>query len=875
MSDLTPMMQQYFDTKKKCPDAILFFRLGDFYEMFGEDAKIASSILQIALTARSAGEGRKMKMPMCGIPFHAANAYVMKIISSGRKVAICEQVEDPKAAKGIVRREIIKIITPGTVLEDAGLERKTNNYLLAVAAGKDKTALAYVDASTGEFCGLELPLKFDLLADETEKIGPTEVLVPESWKDDREITKLFIDRLRFSEKRIYINYYPDYNFHFDTASEALKEHFGASTLEGFGLDGKKETACAAGAVIHYLKETQKTLLFHINKISILQQQGIMVLDSVTLKNLEITGQADKAGLEGGLCAVLDYTATAMGGRELKKWLKAPLADLKKIKERQEIVRFFVDFSDSRSAVSALLGEISDTERIAGKLGSSGINGRDLIALKKSIESADELDKFILNSGSENLKRAFKFSGDKLRAVAKLIGSAINEEPPISIKEGGVIKAGYSPEVKKLRELSENGRAWIAQLQETERKRSRISSLKVGYTSVFGYYIEISKANLKNVPENYIRKQTLVNAERFVTPELKEYEANILGAQEKIRNMEYEIFCAVRDEIAKSTAEIQALSARLAAIDCLVSLATAAVNNNYTCPEVDSSESMEIEEGRHPVVEKAIGYNEFIANDTLLDTKENMIMMITGPNMAGKSTYMRQAAVIAVMAQAGSFIPAKRARIGLIDRVFTRVGASDYLSRGQSTFMVEMIETANILNNATKKSLILLDEVGRGTSTFDGVSIAWAITEFIHNKIKARTLFATHYYELTELADLLSGVKNYSVQVKEWGDKIVFLRKIVKGSTDRSYGIHVAQLAGVPSEATQRAKEILSDLEKANYTKDGRPKIGSDGAGQAAQPDLFSFAADDELKKAINEVNVDELTPVQALLKLKELKDKYK
>ncbi len=870
MSDLTPMMKQYSEIKKKHPDAILFFRLGDFYEMFGEDAKIASKILQIALTARSAGENRKIKMPMCGVPYHAANSYILKLINNGYKVAICEQVEDPKLAKGIVKREIVRIVTPGTLLDETGLEKKQNNYLLSLFPDNGIAGIAFVDISTGEFYVKETNYKndIDILIDEIEKIKPSEILLPEVLKNDNKFNNSFVKRL----KDIYINFYEDIKFEYDFVYEKIKEHFNISSLDCFNLEGKFHIISAVGSILNYLYETQKTVLYHINRIVTYSDNDILQMDSVSLKNLEILEPIVKGIFPGSLYDVLDYTSTAMGGRKLKKWLQMPLLNVNKIKERQEIIQFFIDFPDVNESIKNVLNEISDIERIAGKLGSENINARDLISLKKSIDLAIRLQDIINKSENKFLEAKFKFIDDELIKIRDIIEKAIVDEPPISIKDGGIIKPEYNEELKKLKDITENGKKWIATLQERERARTKISSLKVGYTSVFGYYIEVSKANLKNVPDDYIRKQTLVNAERFITPELKDYENTILNSETKIKNLEYDIFCNVRNHIIKYVGNLQVLSEKIAELDCLVSLSIAAINNNYIKPEIETSSEIIIKEGRHPVVEKALGYNEFIANDVLLDSNENRIMIITGPNMAGKSTYMRQVALIVIMAQVGSFVPAKKAKIGVVDKIFTRVGASDFLSRGQSTFMVEMIETANILHNATDKSLILLDEVGRGTSTFDGISIAWAVTEYIHDNLKSKTLFATHYYELTEIADYLSGVQNYNIQVKEIGDKIIFLRKIVKGATDRSYGIHVAQLAGLPEIIIENAKKILKNLEKANYNQNGKSKLVLNNDKNNIQPDLFSYL-NSELISEIKDIDIDKMTPLDALKKLKELKDK--
>ncbi|MCX7698559.1 MAG: DNA mismatch repair protein MutS [Candidatus Goldbacteria bacterium] len=876
MYDLTPMMRQYMDIKKKYPDTILFFRLGDFYEMFNEDAKIASRILQIALTSRAAGEGRQLKMPMCGVPFHAANSYIMKLINAGYKVAICEQMEDPQTAKGLVKREIVRIITPGTIIEEDNLNKKVNNYLLSFYIGEKSIGISYIDISTGEFITRELHSidNFDKLVDVIININPTEILLPESYKENKVYQKNIIERLKLEIEKLYVNYYSDWNFQYDVAINKIKEHFKILTTESFGIKEKSISLIPAGALLIYIYDTQKTILYHINKITDYKSDKFMVLDSVTIKNLEILDSEQK-GSYLSLINVIDYTNTGMGSRELRKWLKQPLVDINSIKIRQEIVQYFINFSDIKDNLIDLLKDMADIERITGKLGSSNVNGRDLVSLKNSIGLLEKIDNIIDRTGNELLIKNFKLSNDKLIEIYKIIDEAIENEPPITIKEGGLIKPSYNEELKKLKDISKNSKEWLLSLQENERKRTGINSLKVGYTSVFGYYIEVSKANLSNVPKDYIRKQTLVNAERFITPELKEYEAIILGAEERIKNLEYEIFVSIRNKLLDYIIYLQDVSKKISELDCLLSLAEAAIKNNYVRPEITDDGVISIKDGRHPVVEKSLGYNEFIPNDTELDTKENIIMMITGPNMAGKSTYMRQVGLIVIMAQIGSFVPATSARISIVDRVFTRVGAADYLARGQSTFMVEMIETANILNNATKDSLIILDEVGRGTSTFDGISIAWAITEYIHNRIKAKTLFATHYYELTEIADILPCVKNYNIQVKEWGDKIIFLRKIVKGAADKSYGIHVAQLAGLPQEILDKAYIILKSLEEANYNKDGMPKIGTISTEYHNNNQMSLFDIENEkIKKELREIDINKLSPFDALAKLKELKEKY-
>ncbi|MCX8093432.1 MAG: DNA mismatch repair protein MutS [Candidatus Goldbacteria bacterium] len=876
MSDLTPMMKQYLDIKKKYSDTIIFFRLGDFYEMFNEDAKIASRVLQIALTSRTAGEGRQLKMPMCGVPFHAANSYIMKLINAGYKVAICEQMEDPQTAKGLVKREIVRIITPGTIIEEDNLNKKVNNYLLSFYIEEKSIGISYIDISTGEFITREFHSidNFDKLVDIVININPIEILLPESYKENKVYQKNIIERLKLEIEKLYVNYYSDWNFQYDVAINKIKEHFKILTPESFGIKEKSISLIPAGALLIYVYDTQKTVLYHINKITDYKSDRFMMLDSVTIKNLEILDSEQK-GSYLSLINVIDYTNTGMGSRELRKWLKQPLLDINSIKTRQEIVQYFINFSDVKDNIIDLLKDMADIERITGKLGSSNVNGRDLVSLKNSIGLFEKIDNIINGTENELLIKNFKLSNNKLIEIYKIIDEAIEDDPPITIKEGDLIKPSYNEELKKLKDISKNSKEWLSSLQENERKRTGINSLKVGYTSVFGYYIEVSKANLSNVPKDYIRKQTLVNAERFITPELKEYEATILGAEERIKNLEYEIFVSIRNKLLDYIIYLQDVSKKISELDCLLSLAEAAIKNNYVRPEITDDGVISIKDGRHPVVEKSLGYNEFIPNDTELDTKENIIMMITGPNMAGKSTYMRQVGLIVIMAQIGSFVPATSAKISIVDRVFTRVGAADYLARGQSTFMVEMIETANIINNATKDSLIILDEVGRGTSTFDGISIAWAITEYIHNRIKAKTLFATHYYELTEIADILPCVKNYNIQVKEWGDKIIFLRKIVKGAADKSYGIHVAQLAGLPQEILDKAYVILKSLEDANYNKNGKTKIGAISSENHNDNQMSLFDVENEkIKKELKEIDINKISPFDALAKLKELKDKY-
>ncbi len=875
MSDLTPMMKQYFEIKSKNKDCILFFRLGDFYEMFGDDAVTASKILQIALTSRGSGDKRQNKIPMCGVPFHAANGYIIKLINSGYKVAICEQIEDPKEAKGIVKRDIVKIITPGTVIDENALDKKENNYILSIYYGKNSAALCAIDVSTGEFLVKEFDFEktgsIERMTDEVELIKPSELIIPSEWKENKVIADI-INKIKIGRAGVFINEIPAWNFDLNLCRQKLMEHFMINSLESFGIDNKPEIISASGALLGYLYDTQKNILKHINSIRYISGDGILYMDSVALRNLEITDSYIPDSSGSTLYSVLDATKTAMGGRELRKWLKTPLFNLKLIQERLDKVEYLFNNRDFAYDLGALLSDMADIERISGKLGSLNVNARDLNSLKFSLEKAIKLDGLLLEHKSFNHSLGTDIS--EIKQTIQIIKSAIVEEPPVSIKEGGIINTDYSEELKKIRDLSVNGKDFIANLQETERKRTGINSLKVGYTSVFGYYIEVSKANLKNVPDDYIRKQTLVNAERFITPQLKDYESMVLNAQERLVKLEYEIFCEVRDKLIPYIRIFQDLSRKIAELDCLLSFAECSYSNNYVKPKINLSNALKLVNSRHPVIEKNILNGDFIPNDCFISGAEP-VMIITGPNMAGKSTYMRQVCLCVIMAQCGCFVPAEYAEIGLVDRIFTRIGASDYIARGQSTFMVEMIETANILNNATEKSLIVLDEVGRGTSTFDGISIAWAITEYIHDKIKAKTLFATHYFELTEIADIMKGVKNYSVEVKEWGDKIVFMRKIKEGSTDKSYGIHVAKLAGIPESVIKRANRILKNLENANYTKDGRTKIGIGADSlKEPEPDLFTYAYDKSFLSDLENLDTDNMTPLEALNKIKELKDKY-
>lgn len=860
MAEMTPLMKQYHEIKRNYPDTIVFFRLGDFYEMFGPDAVTASKVLQITLTSRD--KGKADPLPMCGIPHFASESYIAKLVKAGHKVAICEQVEDAKEAKGIVKRDVVRVITPGTFLPD---NPKENNYILGFFRKENIFGIAAADITTGEFLIYET---HNSLEDEINRFQPKEVLYPVSFKSSSSV----IDGL----SDFYLTGYDDWYFDYIEAYRKLIKHFRVTSLDGYGCEGMIVAISAAGALLNYLEETQKDALT-FKKINVLRRESCMLLDAVTLKNLEITGNMRNADIEGSLLWVLDETHTPMGGRLLRSWLMNPLLDVKEIGQRQEAVSALLGDAEKLSTVQELLKGIYDIERLASRIGNGTANGRDLLSLKNSLQALPEL-KGLLREYDNKLIKSLAKQIDVMPEVRSLIEKAITDDPPLTIKEGGVIKKDFYPEIDELREIGSSGRDFIASLQAREREKTKISSLKVGYNKVFGYYIEVTKANLSQVPEEYIRKQTLVNGERFITPELKEYEAKILGADERLKNLEYEVFIKIRDDISVETDRLQKTASAIAGLDALHSFALIARKYNYECPAVDDGYQIQITEGRHPVLERMTAGDKFIPNDSLIDSNANNISIITGPNMAGKSTYMRQTALIVLMAQIGSFVPASEARVGIVDRIFTRIGASDVITKGQSTFMVEMTETANILNNASNKSLILLDEVGRGTSTFDGISIAWAVVEYISRELKARTLFATHYHELTELSLVIDGIRNLNVAVKEWGDEIIFLRRIEEGSADKSYGIQVARLAGLPDDTIIRAKEILSNLEKSELNELGAPKLAyaSDDALSKkpgkGQLDLFTTQADPVLKELLG-LDVLSMTPIEALNKLFEMKKK--
>lgn len=860
------MMRQYNEIKRQHKDSLLFFRMGDFYELFFEDAKFASKVLGITLTSRSKGEGA---IPMAGVPHHAADSYIRKLIKAGHKVAICDQLQDPEEATGIVDRGVTRIITPGTITEDTLLEDKSNNYLIAVLETNTMTGLSWIDLSTGRFQVEDI--RKETLFDEFARLNPSEVLLPEETVRNN---TSFMERIR-AECDGIVTARPDWEFSKDTAYRILMEHFGTASLEGFGCEDVGPALGAAGAVIQYLKETQKTSLKHIGKIQKYQADNRVLMDKATQQSLEITQTMRARDREGSLLSVIDQTKTPMGARLLREWIISPLRASAEIKYRQTGVKELSENSPLRRELRDILGNIYDIERISTKISCGRANGRDLVSLKQSLSKLPALKEKVGFCMSDVLVSAEE-QLDVLDEVRTLIGTAIVPDPPPTIKDGGLIREGYDAALDELKYISKNGKSWIANFQAEEIARTGINSLKVGYNKVFGYYIEVTNVNKDNIPQTYIRKQTLKNAERFITPELKEYETKVLTADERAMDLEYDLFIQIREQVSGFTARLQRTSEAIALLDVLSTLANLAVENRYIMPEITDGLELKIIDGRHPVLDRKLAGESFVPNDINLDGTQDTIMVITGPNMAGKSTYIRQVALLILMAQMGSFIPAKEAVIGTVDRIFTRVGASDELSRGQSTFMVEMNETANILNNATERSLIILDEVGRGTSTFDGVSIAWAITEYIYQHIHARTLFATHYHELTELALLFAGIKNFNIAVKEWGDEIIFLRKIVEGGTDKSYGIHVARLAGIPREVIQRARIILNNLEAATLDVNGKPKFAplktAQNSKQPAQLKLF-LSKQDMVIEEIRKLETSRMSPLEALNKLDELKKK--
>ncbi len=848
-SDLTPIRQQYLDIKRQYPDAILFFRLGDFYETFDHDAEITSRELDLVLTGRRVAKGAKV--PMAGIPYHAAENYISRLINKGYHVAICEQIgEQPK--RGLFPREVVRIITPGTLIESSFLKAGVNNYLAAIFPFAEKTGLAYIDITTGEFFCTELTDGHtNLVYSELARINPAELIIPKSLSDKQ------LQRYHCTPRE-------DWYFAFNRAQEALQQNFQVATLNGFGLKDKTGAISAAGAIIQYMDETDPQSLQSIKRVRFYHTQDYMILDPETRRNLELTETIRNGQEEGSLLSVIDFTVNPVGKRLMRSWLNKPLIDPQKIRERLNYVDFFVQDGLLRKELQGNLKKISDLERISSRIVAGHALPRDLVALRSSLEVIPNVVSLLDKQTEPAMTLASRIH--TCPDMLKLLKKAIADDPPNTLQNTGIFKKGYSEELDTIYTSSHDAQQWIANLEKTEKERTGIKSLKVGYNKVFGYYIEISNSYLVKAPKEYIRKQTLVNGERFITPEMKEYESIVLNAEERIHKLELNLFKDLCQKIAASVDEITATAQTLAELDVFVGLSEAAVRNKYCKPVITDEKSIQITEGRHPVVERTQLARAFVPND--LEFKDDeFIRIITGPNMSGKSTYLRQVALIILLAQIGSYVPAQSAVIGVVDRIFTRIGAQDEIHAGQSTFMVEMTETANILNNASSKSLLILDEIGRGTSTYDGLSIAWAVLEYIHNHpdLRSRTLFATHYHELTQLGDTLPHAANYNVAVSESEGTVVFLYKIIKGGTDRSYGIHVAQLAGLPQSIIMRSFEILKQLEKENaHTRSG--------IGASDQPSLFQET--DPLKAALQDVDINQLTPIEALNILYEWKRKF-
>lgn len=860
MAPLTPMMQQYVDTKKQYKDCILLYRLGDFYEMFFEDALIASKVLEITLTGKDCGQ--EERAPMCGIPYHAVDGYLNKLIEKGYKAAICEQVEDPKTAKGIVKREVIRIVTPGTNLNMQALDESKNNYLMCLFYMDDCFGISVADISTGDYYMTEVDSSKKVM-DEITKYMPAEIIYNDYFLMSG------IDMEDLGEK-MHISVSPLESWYSDEALciQKLKDHFHVATLDGLGLTDYPTGTIAAGMLLQYLYETQKNALPQMTKITPYQTERFMVLDTSTRRNLELLETLREKQKRGSLLWVLDKTKTAMGARFLRSCIEQPFVQKDLIERRLESIEELNNDVITRDELREYLNAIYDLERLMSKISYKSANPRDLISFKHSLAMIPHIKYLLREAQSEDL-REFYETLDNLEDVTQLIENAIEDEPPISIKEGGIIKAGYNEAVDKYRHAKTEGKQWLAKMEQTERDRTGIKNLKIKFNKVFGYYLEVTNSYKDLVPETWMRKQTMANAERYITPELKELEDTILGAEEKLFSLEYDLFAIVRDRIGAEVKRIQQTAKALAKIDVYTSLAYVAEHNHFVRPMINEKGVIDIKDGRHPVVEQMIPNDAFVPNDTYLDDKESRVSIITGPNMAGKSTYMRQTALIVLMAQMGSFVPAKSANIGIVDRIFTRVGASDDLASGQSTFMVEMNEVANILRNATKDSLLILDEIGRGTSTFDGLSIAWAVVEHIseRKKLGAKTLFATHYHELTELEGRLSGVNNYCIAVKEQGDDIIFLRKIVKGGADRSYGIQVAKLAGIPNSVIDRAKEIAVQLADADMTAKARQIASEDGTylfEEKATGEKKAATSDDLVIAQIAALDLGRLTPLEAI-----------
>ena len=881
MAEFSPMMQHYLNTKKEYADCILFYRLGDFYEMFFDDAIEVSKELELTLTGKDCGQPERA--PMCGIPYHAAEGYINKLVSNGHKVAICEQVEDPKAAKGIVKREVIKVVTPGTNLNSQALDETKNNYLCSIYYQGDVIGFSVADFTTGDFFVTQLKTESELI-DEINKFVPSEIITNEYFSMSGIDLTFINEKLGITMSELDNWYFDD-----DTCKAKLLNHFKLNSLDGLGVTDYPTGLIASGALLTYLYETQKSEMSHIITLSPYTTGKYMIIDSSSRRNLELVETLREKQKKGSLIWVLDKTKTAMGARMLRMFVEQPLINKDEITARQDMIEELNSKTIDREELREYLNPVYDLERLMTRISCKTANPRDLIAFKNSLEMLPHIKNIIKNFESLSFSDCYD-KLDDLQDIYNLISASIEDEPPITVRDGGIIKNGFSKEADELRDAKTKGKEWLAQLEERERENTGIKNLKVKYNKVFGYYLEVTNSFKSLVPKEWTRKQTLTNAERYTTDELKHLEDVILGAEDKLNTLEYDLFCQVRDEISNQVIRIQATAKAVAMIDVFTSLSLVSQQNNYVRPKINEKGVIDIKNGRHPVVEKMINNDMFVANDTYLDNAANRVSIITGPNMAGKSTYMRQTALIVLMAQIGSFVPASSANIGIVDRIFTRVGASDDLASGQSTFMVEMTEVANILRNATVKSLIILDEIGRGTSTFDGLSIAWAVVEHIANTklLGAKTLFATHYHELTELEGSLNGVNNYCIAVKENGDDIVFLRKIVKGGADKSYGIQVAKLAGVPDAVIERAKELVAELTDADISQKARDiaqyskkieKLGDSYKKvdelEVRQMSLFDTVNNDDIIEEIKQMDISNMTPIDALNVLYKLQGRVK
>ena len=865
--ELTPMFKQYQELKREYPDVILLFRCGDFYEMYGSDAVIGAECMDISLTERKVRGG---KMKMAGVPFHALDRYLARLIAAGHKAAIAEQLEDPKTTKGLVKRDVIRILTPGTLIEGFLLDERANNYLISLSSGRERIGLAVTDCSTGAFLVTEFDDNdYKGVSEEIGRLNPSEIILTSELFCNEEFKSLIPENISVCNPEITTN-------SFDTDAELLKKQFKVSTLEGFGITDKSQAAVSAAFLLGYLQSTQKSTLGQICTMSSYSTSAIMQLDNFTRRNLELTESLRGGGKINSLLWVLDQTRTAMGARLLKQWISSPLLSIEEITWRLEKVAAFRVADLLRDDIRDRLKGIYDLERLLSRAATKNCNARDLAQLRDSLEALPEMFSILQNGGGGLPELVVDLP--TMSDLADTLRVSIVDSPPVSIREGGMIRASYNPELDKLRDISKNGKSFIVELENRERERTGIKTLKVGYNSVFGYYIEVSRMNSSNVPDNYVRKQTLANNERFITPELKEFEELVLGAEDKIQSIEHGLFCELRDLVSALTGDIQRLAKAISTIDVLSNFAYVASKNNYNCPAVNTSTALEIINGRHPVVELT-AENRFVPNNSLLSCDDDQLIILTGPNMAGKSTYLRQTALITLMAQIGSFVPAEAATIGLVDRIFTRVGASDDLATGQSTFMVEMTETANILNNATERSLVILDEIGRGTSTFDGLSIAFAVAEHLHEEIGCKTLFATHYHQLNQLEQTLKRAKNYRIAVKEDDSGITFLRRIVKGGTDKSYGIHVARLAGLPDEVLYRAERVLKSLEENDETAEKSRGLAAKNTTippplPRTQLTLFEVKEHPVVEELLN-IDLDDMTPREALNALARLQKKSK